>query len=553
MELQPRYYLGHFETLLALVERLYGELLNDDERDFIGRFRGLPETARCLYVRLANRRGRYFRIRRLCYPELGDLAGSLARLEQVGLVAPVAGDEVAGIGELLALFTRGELLELAAARAVVIPAALRKIAVVEYLRAAGDQTLLAAVLAREPVIRQCYDGQLAFIKFLFFGSVNRDMEQFVVRDLGQVRFESIAEDQLQPYFQSRTQAEAKLAVYRAWERFETLRDAGDPQGLAAWFLAWRAPFGEPSGEPDPVVAPLLERLTLAVGQQLERAHAWPAALEVYAGCQRPPARERRVRLLQRLHQVAEATALCREIQADPGNPGERCFADDWLTRGEHRLRRQTSRVLARAEVVELPVHWQGQVEQGVLAHFQACDWHGLFAENQLWRGLFGLLLWNVLYDPAAGALHHPLQRAPSDLRRPEFFAQRQGAIAERLRLLDDRIGLAAELERTLVAKWGIANPLVVWTPALPELISTTCRLLQPAQLRAVLTTLARDPAGNGHGFPDLLLWRGSDYRFVEVKSPTDQLAPQQLFWLENFQTCGIAASLLRVRWQVSAA
>ena len=61
--------------------------------------------------------------------------------------------------------------------------------------------------------------------------------------------------------------------------------------------------------------------------------------------------------------------------------------------------------------------------------------------------------------------------------------------------------------------------------------------------------MARDLPANGSGFPDLLVWNETDYCFVEVKSPTDQLAEQQRCWLERFRELGIAARLLRVRWK----
>jgi hypothetical protein len=62
--------------------------------------------------------------------------------------------------------------------------------------------------------------------------------------------------------------------------------------------------------------------------------------------------------------------------------------------------------------------------------------------------------------------------------------------------------------------------------------------------------MARNVREHTRGFPDLLVWNEQgDYDFVEVKSPTDQLGPQQLHWLEFFQTIGVRGKVVRVIWE----
>jgi hypothetical protein len=73
--------------------------------------------------------------------------------------------------------------------------------------------------------------------------------------------------------------------------------------------------------------------------------------------------------------------------------------------------------------------------------------------------------------------------------------------------------------------------------------------LTPLQLEAVLLEMAKRPAVNMRGFPDLFLWRADSYLLAEVKSPTDHLSAQQVFWLDFFRSHHITAGIIRVQWQ----
>jgi hypothetical protein len=45
--------------------------------------------------------------------------------------------------------------------------------------------------------------------------------------------------------------------------------------------------------------------------------------------------------------------------------------------------------------------------------------------------------WDIIFDTESMAIHHPLQRSPSDLFKPTFFEKRQQKMEERLEILDD--------------------------------------------------------------------------------------------------------------------
>ncbi len=177
----------------------------------------------------------------------------------------------------------------------------------------------------------------------------------------------------------------------------------------------------------------------------------------------------------------------------------------------------------------------------------------MHSENWLWNAAFGLFLWDIIYDPALGVFHSPLQFALSDLYEPAFYKRRERAIEARLSLLAEP-GAAIEIAtRHFAAKHGLANPFVSWHEDLPDILGVMLHLLPPAGLAAALRHMAQDMSRHTRGLPDLFLWRGTDYRFVEVKAENDHLAPHQYEWLRVLKQAGIWADLKRVRRSSTAA
>jgi hypothetical protein len=110
--LTPRYYLNNFRYVVDFVKRLYGGLLNEAEWDFVRRFEALSEEAQCLFVRFSNRKGLFFRPKKLQYAEIPDIPAALNELIEKGFAEPLSlHHEVMG-DDVLDIFTKPELLEL---------------------------------------------------------------------------------------------------------------------------------------------------------------------------------------------------------------------------------------------------------------------------------------------------------------------------------------------------------------------------------------------------------------------------------------------------------
>ena len=253
--------------------------------------------------------------------------------------------------------------------------------------------------------------------------------------------------------------------------------------------------------------------------------------------------------------VDEALALCDEIALNPLNAEERYFANDFrdkiLSVGEKkRPRKATTRFLLDAENVSIPVAYRHHVEAGVMNYYLEQEFDAAFTENYPWRGLFGLVFWDIIYDANVSAIHHPLQRAPSDFYLPDFYLKREDLLKKRLAELTTHDDWRRHTGRMFNAKYGITNVLVDWSDELLTLVQRIIDLLSVEQLRLILLEMARNVREHTRGFPDLLIWNEQGaYEFVEVKSPTDHLGPQQLHWLEFFQTIGVYGKVLRVIWE----
>lgn len=547
-ELPPKYYLDNFNSLLHFVESKYGVLLNEREEAFISAFKELSEDGRCLFLRFANRKGLIFRTDKLRYPEIHSPEQALEELLARQFVQLPEDGQQALAPQFLAVYGKEELCRL---YKVLDPgikrlSSLKKPELLQrLLNVFLWEDIRIAACAIGPVIKQGYEEELELLKFLFFGYLGGDMSAFVVRDLGMVRYEVPEETQLVARFKSRKEIEDKFRVSIAYQYFRELREEGSAEQLYNWYMGWSAQHSTLSEQ----ALPLFNRLTLKLARVLERFQQPYWALEIYEKTEQAPARERRVRLLHKTGAGQEALELCRQMQVDPLNAGELFFAQDF----ESRLLRKkgtkgTTQQLQEAETVEISSAYRYEVEKGVIHFLQEKGGEAMYSENYLWRSLFGLVFWDIIYDLQAPVYHSPLQRAPSDLYLPHYLECRRERMLERMKNLSTPEKLLKQVKEVYEKKQGIGNPLVSWHENTLPLVQAACRNMTPGSLQQVLMEMARNLKENSRGFPDLFCWTAADCFFIEVKSPGDTLSAQQLFWLRFFKECGIEAKVLRVAW-----
>lgn len=539
------YYLHNFQHALDWLATRYADVLLPAEQDFLAAFAQLPQPARALAVRLLMRRHRVFRAARLHYEEIGDIAAAAAPLLALGWLRA---DPELDWPTWAALHTKEELLRrypAAGARA-----AWRKDALLAALRAhlGGPDLRPCSAWGAAPgeaIWSVEIAGLAERLRLMFFGNLDQSWSEFVLADLGIFQYEPVALD-------ADTRAFRDAADLDTWLGLQAVRDSLDaPEPapaaeLHARIAAW------PSSVP--WLARKQAKTWFRLGQWCERRADWREAERAYRASAYPGARQRLIRVVERQARHAEAHALALAALADSESEAERQLVARMLPR----LARQAEQPppprvrAAPPEVFELVLPRPAQasrVEWVARDHLGADDAPVHYVENGLINSLFGLLCWEAIFHPVAGAFFHPFQRGPADLHEAGFRARRAAAFDDCLGALRDGSHRARILAR-FDEKQGVQSPFVFWGMLRRELLEQALACIAPAHLALWFARLLDDLKTNRSGLPDLVrFWPGEGrYELIEVKGPGDRLQDNQLRWLAYAAEHGLPVRVCHVRW-----
>jgi len=533
-QLPTFYYHAHFLEMLAFVEAHYAHVLGASQRAFRSDFMALGFSAQCLYVRMLNRRGRLFARQRLRYPEIGDLGAAIDELAAAGFLARPGPDSV---DELLALMTRARLLGVLRTRLCGLKSSTSKADLLALARAQASPAELFDWLPTDGIIAQGRADDTRFLLFLFFGRIQDGLTQFTMRDLGLVRSREPG-DAYEARFADRE--EAVHAFFFA-QRLETLqRNAHSAGALLAEVDDWPSPQSS-------VAADFRDRLALALGRALESDP--DAALRVYRHGESVECSERVIRLLLSNGRRDEAKHYLERCIDAPSCDEEALLASDIYARKFDGKRTSTlTDQLRAAEVIDLDEACRGAPERAAVRWFREQGQQAFRVENGLWRTLFGLLFWDLLFEVDTAGVHSPFERLPSALIERRFLSDNEAAISERLSLLEDRPALKQYLLRVSVARFGVPNGLFRWRQPILDAMHALIDAAPAEALRRMMLQFCDDYLGIRHGYPDLMVLDDEGVRFVEVKADGDQLRRNQLLRLELLRAAGFRAEVLRVRW-----
>ncbi|MEP0987391.1 VRR-NUC domain-containing protein [Ekhidna sp.] len=527
--LPEKYYLDYFNYVLEFVEKQYDHILDKPEHLFYQSFRDLSEQAKCLYLRFSNRRGDFFRINKITYQEIPDVHDAKEELMHQGFIRINESDDP----NQFRLFTKSELVNLFE---FILPSQ-KKAEILEEL----TEQEIQIVHETEEIAEVLKNEEVDFIKLLFFGHRGGRMTDFVIRDVGNIKVEGLDESNFEPWFKSRDEALSVMHISQLKRMIYELQEANLPLEDYIEGMPWETWLSFPRS------AKSAEKLLLKIAYHFEQIKLYDKALFHYSLTSKSPSRERQVRLLDKLGNKDEAISMANQMAEDPQNATEITFSTDFLNRKGIRINRSMTERLKNAPSIEIP-NPENRVEQAVLEYYFDQGWNGVHAENFLWRGLFGLTLWSVIFDTRHGSFHHPLQRQPSDLNDAKFFESRLESITELLEKFKSKNQLLKHLQSIYDEKYGIANRFVTWHESLLPAITVMVEKLPLKGIKKVLLEMSKNMKENSAGFPDLFIWNESDYHFYEVKSPNDQLSAQQLFWLEFLQSAKIKVDVLRVKY-----
>jgi len=524
----PEYYAEKLLLVLSGVEQQYSDLLLPAERELVATVRALSSDGQRLLARLLGRKGPLYRIDSLVYPELGSPDNAVAELRSTGLAMDprLPADLQLShlrLAEISALFPRF-------GRA-------RKAALIDRIAARYPESLIQGRIAsRYPLIELAVADLLTRFQLLYFGGT-RDLSTFVLEDLGVVRFEAYALDPRHRQFPDRASFDRYLSQTQLAERISALEDGWNAE-LAA-DIAHDLGIGESVRLLERRRTRLLNRL----GRVAERRGDHDLALGCYVRAGRPPARERRVRILSQRGDHVEAARLLMEMRMRPQSATESKFASSF---GGRRARWTRSPPECHLRLPREPV--QG-VERAALAALLRNGGAGRHLENQLPLGMLGLAFWDIVFGPVEGAFVNPYQDRPLDLFWSDFRAARRDAIETSLAALRRPGVLAAAVRRTWFRKHGISNALVSWSAFDDAWLDRLLEGVPVDHWHALFDRMLEDLGETRTGFPDLTVVYGRNrYEWIEVKGPGDQLRPEQRVWFDFFSVAGIPARVLRVIW-----
>lgn len=526
--LPEKYYLDYFNYVLSFVEKHYDHVLDEPEYMFYQAFRDLSEEAQCLYLRFSNRRGDFFRINKISYPEIPDVLGAKEELVHQEFIRINESLDMAQFG----LFTKSELTRLFD----FLEPKQRK----EELLLSLTEEDLDLIHEEEEIAEVLKNAEVDFLKLLFFGNRYGQMTDFVIRDVGNIKLESLDESKFKPWFKNREEALAVMHISQLKRMIREIVEADLPLEEYLEEMPWDRWLLFPRSKK------YAERLLLDLGAHFERKQQPELALTYYQHTDKAPSRERQIRILEKRGDTKMAVEIARKIIEKPANASENTFASDYLNRTGIRINRSMTERIKDAPYITIERDYHYTVEHCSLLHFQEQGWDGIHTENFLWRGLFGLIFWNEIFDEQYGSFHHPLQRQPSDLNDEHFFESREIILKKKLDSLKSRKGLLKHIQKIHDEKNGMANRFVTWHESLLPTSEVMISKLPFAGLKKVMLEMARNMKENSTGFPDLFLWNDDDYQFYEIKSVNDQLSAQQLFWLNYFDSVKIKSEVLRV-------
>ncbi len=528
--LQPRepapadYYQNNLTQAFSFVLDRYADVLVADQADSLRLFLAASADAQRLLARLLTRSGPYFLRSTLNYSEVSSPDRAITELHHRGLISFDAG----AADRLMKLYTKKVLCE-----CFKLPVPIQRSSkpqIIEYLLGRYADGQIAKRLAKaQPWVRLCHPSHWRLARLLFFGRANQDWSTFVRKDLGQVRYEELLLSG--PQYPDATSLSNRLWAQKLQHLCYRLDEY--PQLVPALFEACTAAMQDHKS------ADRLQRCVLLLGRWVERNARPDLALNVYELTNKPPARERRVRILQRLGRSEAAESLRQEILSEPLSAKEQVFAERFGRRGAG----------FQPAVTEMLIHGPyDSIEAYALQAIVPDSGWGVHCENNLFKSLTGLLYWPVIFADVEDAFTNPFQSAPHDLFDEDFCHRRRALLTQHEARLTDDNELLAFLSQAYSAKLGTANRLVNWSLFQTVPLAQWLEAMPVRVIRLLCQFLIRNLADYRSGFPDLFICYGrGDFEFIEVKGPGDQLQPQQRAWFRVFDELKLPARVAKLR------
>ncbi|KAF8014411.1 hypothetical protein BT93_H0284 [Corymbia citriodora subsp. variegata] len=600
-------YQQNFSLLIHEVLNRSSNLFTDDEKLFMESFTSLSDDSQRLFVRLYSRKGPWFRLSNISYPEISDALQAVNELSGKGYMIPfdctegLQTDEMMGI---LRVLTISELREISCMpKKKGSQNSRKKDLIASALCSYRDglcPVLPSVLLDKAGVcVKISPRAETVFWRAerIFFLNGEQDLSTFLLVDLGAVKYPTYNCTISEQIFSSRSQLldyeeaievaqlmDESLDENHANQVLRCLKIADSRVDLPSEHVSRSSIPGSEAAFISCFTASWVYSKVILLGiSYLERERRYPDAINLLKqllDCF--PSDGRRgywtVRLsinLEHLGFLDESLSVAEDGLLDPWvRAGSRMALQKRVLRlGKPPRRWKIPRSFEITKWKIKEVHVQGRplnCEMGQKSRFYGEDgeqcgveqlalqyyaneggcWSGIHTESGIWLTMFGLLMWDVIFSDVPNVFRTKFQTAPLDLETDSFYLARKGLIETHLQSIQD--GMAEEI---LITSWeshvGTACRGVNWDRhSLSELRAAVTCVGGPC-LASLCRLLSQDYRTWSSGMPDLLLWQfHGEYRgeakLVEVKGPNDRLSEQQRAWLFVLMECGFNAEVCKV-------
>ncbi|EFJ11002.1 hypothetical protein SELMODRAFT_426730 [Selaginella moellendorffii] len=544
-------YQQNFLYMLQVVLERDLHLFTPDEIELLEAFRSISSDGQRLFVRLAQRKGPWFRLQNIFYEDIGDTNSAVHELVERRYL--VFNADV-NSSELLEHLTVQELKDLAVNSKIMIKSATLSLKKIQLITAIRDALIslhfnLTALIreATGPCIRiaETLEVLLWRLQRLFFLNGEQEFHVFLLVDIGRIKYPSYRCARTMPVFASRED-------FLAYEQHPFLA-----RFSAAWVHATICTVAASFLEKERRYAEAVNLLKQLLSMQYcpGRRGYWTLRLSID------------LEHLQRLEEsllVAEnglndfnvrggdRVALQRRVLR-LGKPPRRWKVPPYaaLLKKKHKVVRIMGRPLNNANGMKSRFYgYDGQqcsVEDLALQYYAGEDgggWKGVHSESGIWLTLFGLLMWDVIFSDVPDFFQTPFQTAPLDLCTDSFYPVRSSLIESRLQAIRDG-GARQLVAETWAEHYGTSCSGVNWENSLEDLQTITVCIGGPG-LSVICKLLAEDHSNWTAGMPDLLLWKEKEAKLAEVKGPGDRLSEQQVAWFLILSDANVPVELCKV-------
>jgi DNA polymerase-3 subunit epsilon len=531
-ELAETYYLDHFYEFIGFIEATSAHLLTDSAEQFIAKFHALSKPAKCMLVRIANRKYAFVAKSSLQYKEIEQPNDALTELRREKLIARIGKHE---LNDCLSVLNKQELIELAEGGANLPKQSAKKATWLTYCQG----HLQYNAISKHPVLQNyiyfAARSEFNYLLYLFFGHSGGHLNQFSLRDLGIVKTASGIQN-YQAHFSCVSDAKS---AFDYSVLFNQVKDANhdDLQVLAKMAFSFAPPIGERAEQK---YHHLLYKLASSCADKTLAHTLFERSLH-------PAAVEKYIRLLNNGKEHDTCQQKLNSIIEDPPSEHLLLFAEDFLARKYKQKRTSilTDMLRQSKAPILLDEAYLGQTELGVKHLYTLKGKQVIFSENQLWRALFALTFWPIIFNSASA---NEFDHRPQALKLNQFYQQHQAHIDTCLAELTSSDIWLTRLLKHITQHYGHTQWFFTWHN---ELYNHFKLLLQNAELDSLkqqLVFMANDFKGLSDGYPDLLVIDETGLRFEELKAPGDTLRRNQLVIIKKLKQAGFNVTIQATDW-----